>query len=259
MQPFIITGITRVILVGRDEYPESTTVFSGNLPVNELIFHLSGDITVHFNGKEFSCAENTVRFLPKGENGEYRVHPKEPGDCIDVFFSTDRPVAEEAFVLTPQNSAAIRGLFRKLFSLWVAKGDGYYFACVALLYQIFAELQKTNYLPEQQYRAIKPALEYIEGHFLEEKIPIGVLTALCGVSESTLKKLFLKKFGVSPVRYIIQLKIRHACDLLRTERYTVTRTAELCGYRNVYFFSRQFKEYTGVSPQTFIKKYQSSK
>lgn len=258
-QSFIVTGIKRVILVGKEEYPEQITEFRGQLHCNELIFNLSGDSVVRFNGKVFRCNENTVRFLPKGENREYIVERLEKGECIDIFFSSDRPVAEEAFVMKPQNSTAIAGLFRKVFSLWVAKGDGYYHECLSLLYKLLAELQKTDYFPQNRFGVIQPALEYINEHFLSEKISTVLLAQKCGISESGLKKLFLRKFGVPPVRYMIQLKIRYACDLLRTERYTVTRTAELCGYNNVYFFSRQFKEYMGISPQLFMEKYRSSK
>ena len=83
--------------------------------------------------------------------------------------------------------------------------------------------------------------------------------AICGISESALKKLFIKKFGVPPVRYIIQLKINYSCDLLRSGLYSVSRVSQICGYGNVYFFSRQFKENMGISPSEFIKKYKSSK
>ena len=258
-QKVIVTGIKRVILVGKDEYPEQITEFRGTLTANELIFNLSGDATVRFNGKVFRCTENTVRFLPEGENREYVVERLEKGECIDIFFSTDRPVTQEAFVITPQNSTAIGGLFKKTFSLWVAKEEGYYHACLSLLYRILAELQKTQYAPESRFHVLKPALDYIDEHFLSEKIPTGLLAEKCGISESGLKKLFIKKFGVPPVRYMIQLKLRYACDLLRSERYTVSQTAELCGYSTVAFFSRQFKEYLGISPQTFAEKYRSSK
>ena len=120
-------------------------------------------------------------------------------------------------------------------------------------------MQKESYIPEKQYKAIKPAIDYIGENFLKEKISIVELTKLCQISESYLKKLFIKKFGVSPIKYTIQLKINYACDLLKSEQYTVSDVSERCGYSNVYFFSRQFKEYMGLTPTEFINKYVSSK
>ena len=94
---------------------------------------------------------------------------------------------------------------------------------------------------------------------MEEKISVPFLAKECGISESYLKKIFIKKFGISPIKYIIQLKINYACDLFRSELYTVSQIAQMCGYDNVYYFSRQFKEYTGVTPTEFKNKYKSSK
>lgn len=256
---FIITDIHRVILVGKEEYPEPRTVFSHNLSTNELIFHFSGNDTVYFNGKTLHTEENTIRFLPAGETREYIVERHAPGECIDIFFNTDVPVSEEAFVLKITNSTALGNYFKKLFALWVAKNDGYYFESISLLYKIFAELQKQNYIPENQYKAIKPALDYIEEHFLTGKISVPDLAKRCQISESYLKKLFIKKFGIPPVKYIIQMKINYACDLLSSQRYTVTQVSAICGYENPFFFSRQFKEYAGISPTDFASKCKSSK
>ena len=257
--PFTVTNIRRVILVGKDEYKEQVTSFSKKYCSNELIFHLSGEATVFFNGKQLHTVPDSIRFLPQGEVHEYIVQRKEYGECIDVVFDTDLPVAKEAFVLTLKQSEKIKALFKKIFAIWVAKDDGYYFECISILYKILAELQKNNYIPESQYNAIKPAIDYIETNFLRQKITAENLVSCCAISYPYIKKLFVKKFGMPPIKYSIQLKINYACDLLRSERYTITQTAELCGYSDLYFFSRQFKEYVGISPTEFLKKYKSSK
>lgn len=256
---FLITSIERVIFVGKDEYPEQESVYRHELKSQELIFNFSGRSTVHFNGKILQNEENTIRYLPKGGNREYTVSRQVRGECIDIFFQTDRPVATEAFVAKCRQSDAVGLLFKKVFSLWVAKGEGYYFECMSLLYKIFAQLSKQNYIPEEQYQAIKPAIDYIQAHFLENNFTVEELAALCGISDSYLKKLFHKKFGMPTSKYIISLRIHYACDLLQTEHYTTSKVAELCGYSDIYFFSRQFKRYMGISPTQFVKKYRSSK
>ena len=65
------------------------------------------------------------------------------------------------------------------------------------------------------------------------------------------EKAVYKKFGVPHVKYIIQLKMNYARDLLEREEYTVTDIAQICGYDNLGFFSRQFKDYTGITPTKF--------
>lgn len=257
---FTVTNIKRIILVGKDEYKEKVTSFSKNkICSNELIFHISGESTVFFNGKQLEVSKDTIRFLPQGKIHEYVVKRKEHGECIDVYFDTDIPVTNEAFVVKLKDGEKVKSLFKKIFSVWVAKREGYYFECLSILYKILSELQKGDYLPESQYNSIRPAIDYIETHFLDKKIKVAELVSCCTVSYPYIKKLFVKKFGIPPIKYSIQLKINYACDLLSSELYTVSQVAEVCGYSDIYFFSRQFKEYMGISPTDFINKYKSSK
>lgn len=256
---FIVTKISHIIMVGEEEYPEKKTSFSHDLKHHELIFSLRGRATVFFNGERLETEKGTVRFLPAGPTEQYEVVRQENGACIDIFFDTDLPISENAFVMNPKQSEKLEGLFKKAVALWASKEEGYYFECISLIYRIFAELQKQNYVPSEHTEKIAPAVALIREQFLTNEIRISELCEACGISESYLKRLFREKYGASPKQYIIQLKINHACELLRLGRYTVTQVAEQCGFSDVYFFSRQFKAYMGVTPTQFVQKYKSSK
>lgn len=255
---FLITEINHVILVGKEEYTEPKSCFSGDLHYNELIFHFSGQSTVLFDDAILTIKPNTIRFLPKGKAKKYEVIRREHGECIDIFFQTDRPIAPDAFVIDVSQKEKIGMIFKKIFATWVAKRKGFYFESLSLLYKIFALLQNDSYVPQQHFLKIKPAVDEIHFNFLHE-LTIDRLAAMCSMKESYFQRLFKEKFGLSPKHYIIQLRINHACDLLGFERYSVTQIAELCNFSDVYFFSRQFKEYMGITPTQFRKKYKSSK
>ncbi len=255
----VITKISRVVMVDKYEYLEKFTAFSAKLPYNELIFHFEGVSRVYFNDNVFDIQPNTLRFLPKGEHSRYCVEREKPGLCILIAFDSNKPLSNEAFVIHNDYTYKLAPLFKKLFSLWVGKNEGYYFECLSMLYKILGELQKKNYLSDDQLKLIKPAIEYVEKYFLNKKIRAEELAECCQISYPYIKKLFVKKFGVPPIRYSIQLKINHACDLLKSGRYSITQIAKICGYNDTYFFSRQFKEYVGITPSAFCEKYKSSK
>lgn len=250
-EDFIITAIDHVISVGPDKYREEKTEFRHTLKSHELIFHFSGTATVYFGDQVLETAPNTIRFLPKGSVSRYTVHRKSHGSCIDIFFQTDRPLSPAAFTATIPEGSQTGLLFQKLFSLWVTKEPGSYFECISILYRILVQLQRHSYVPEKQMLLIEPALNCIREEFLARDLHTEELAELCGISYSYLKKLFLRRFGVSPKQYIIQLKLNHACDLLKTRQYTVSQVADQCGYRDVSFFSRQFKEYMGIPPSQY--------
>ena len=258
-EKFVITEITRVIMVGKDEYPSDKNSFSHELDNNELIFHFSGHTHVLFDDQVLETTPNSIRFLPQGRVKRYDVVRHERGECIDVFFKADRPIAECAFVIDAKHNEKLGMLFKRLFATWVAKNDGYYFESISLLYKIFAKIQCDNYVSKQHYVKIKPAIDAIHERFLHEELSLSCLAAECGVGVSYFQRLFREKYGMPPGKYIIQLKINYACELLRLGRYSVTQVAEQCNFSDVYFFSRQFKEYMGVTPTQFCKKYRSSK
>jgi len=68
-------------------------------------------------------------------------------------------------------------------------------------------------------------------------------------------------FASETVNFIVKVTVflHYACELLRLERYSVAQVAELCNFSDIYFFSRQFKEYMGITPTQFVRKYRSSK
>ena len=256
----IITEINRIVLVGKHEYPEKKTTFSSRqTDYQELIYHFSGEATVEFNDQVLQTKKDSIRYLPAGECRRYTVDRKEHGECIDIVFSSDTPLNTKAFV-TCVNNEKIGALFKKAFLTWIQRNDGYYFECLSIVYKILAELQKSSYTPIAQAEKVKPALDYIQTHFLTtETISSEHLAHICGISYSCIKKWFARKFGVSPKRYILQLKMNYACDLLRHGEHTVSEIADICGYSDVYTFSHGFKAEFGISPTDFAKKYKSSK
>lgn len=255
----IIQKIARVILVGKEEYPEPMTSFSGPLYYHELIFHFSGQSTNFFNDKKFEIKPNLVRFLPKGEVSRYDVIRKERGECIDIYFLSDKPLSEEAFILDVGSNERIARLFRRIFATWMAREEGYYPDCIAILYQILAEMIRVGMAPSSHLKKIQPSINKIHQSFLEENLSIDELASLSGMKSSYFNRLFVEHYGISPKKYIITLKINYACELLRLGQYNITQVANLCGFANIYFFSRQFKEYMGITPTRFAKDCRSSK
>lgn len=82
----------------------------------------------------------------------------------------------------------------------------------------------------------------------------GELARLAGMSRSHLDRLFIEQIGQPPRRYLIGLRIARAQQLLSNTDFPIAQIAERLGYRDVYFFSRQFKQVTGQTPTGYRKK-----
>lgn len=112
---FLITKIHQVVLVGKEKYTDKKLIFNNTLHYNELIFHFSGLATVYFGNTVIKTEKNTVRFLPQGDVSRYEVVRDTIGECIDVFFDTDKPVSIDAFAINANHKEHIGLLFKKCF------------------------------------------------------------------------------------------------------------------------------------------------
>ena len=64
-----------------------------------------------------------------------------------------------------------------------------------------------------------------------------------------LQRKMKQVMGVSPLDFIKEARIKHACHLLSTTTMAVSDVAFACGYSDPKYFSRSFKASTGKSPK----------
>ena len=78
---------------------------------------------------------------------------------------------------------------------------------------------------------------------------IPAMARHCGLSVPHFNRLWLATFHSSPGRYLIEHRIQRATQLLRESDLSIQQIAESLGYNDVYFFHRQFRQLTGVTPR----------
>jgi AraC-like DNA-binding protein len=76
----------------------------------------------------------------------------------------------------------------------------------------------------------------------------GRLCQDLGLSESTLRRQFRQAMGLSPHEYLIQTRIARAKELLAASGLPLKAIARRVGYSDVYYFSRQVRQLTGLPP-----------
>ena len=86
-----------------------------------------------------------------------------------------------------------------------------------------------------------------------ENIDLTEISFRLGFSKSYIKAQFKKKTGVSIIQYYIDMKIDKAKKLLSQQKYTISEISDMLGFGSIYYFSRQFKIQTGMSPTEYIK------
>jgi AraC-like DNA-binding protein len=97
---------------------------------------------------------------------------------------------------------------------------------------------------------MQKALEYIYLNYAGN-ISIQELADYVNFSPSRFSALFKKSFGLFPLQYIINYRIKRACDYLRHTDLSITEIANMVGLEDSLYFSRIFKKQTGFSPSQY--------
>ena len=98
---------------------------------------------------------------------------------------------------------------------------------------------------------LQKVVKYIEVHIMEP-IHLSDAAAETGVSSAYLSTMFKKEMDYNFIEYVNLRKIELARQMLQDGKM-VYEVSELLGFENSTYFSRVFKRYTDVSPDTYRK------
>ena len=91
---------------------------------------------------------------------------------------------------------------------------------------------------------------YIENN-VDNSCTLHELAKELRYNESYLSRMFLKSVGISFSEYVRNIKIDHACYLLKNSNESIFSIATKCGYATHSSFNRCFKQLIGMTPQEY--------
>ncbi len=221
-----------------------------NRPSHGLVLYQSGAECYDFGtGKPLAVKAGDLIYLPKG--ADYAVAPFPQGGCYAINFDISEQISFEPFVFRLKNGVDALAAFRTAEKTWKAKNRGYMMKCKEMLYHVICQMHSeyhATYLTRSKREMIAPALARIHEGYTTEPLRISELSALCKMTPEYFRALFRKFYGVSPLKYINDLKLSHAAELIRSGEYSITEVAGLSGFADASHFSREFKKHFGVPP-----------
>ncbi|MCR5773489.1 MAG: response regulator [Lachnospiraceae bacterium] len=96
------------------------------------------------------------------------------------------------------------------------------------------------------------AVNYLNQHYNED-IDIRQLAEELGFTSAYLTKLFHKYIGDPPLKYLTNIRIQHAKDLLINSNLSICEIGNAVGYPDQFHFSKTFRKLTGESPSSYRK------
>ena len=138
-----------------------------------------------------------------------------------------------------------------------AREDGWPTVVRGLFLQLVTHLARCY--ARQQKRAPTPLIRmanvvaHIQKNF-REPLRMSDLARVANLSVSQFQRLFKRTYNTTPVKFIAQVRVHEACELLKDPNHDVTRAAFECGYNSAAFFSSQFKAMMGEAPSAYRKR-----
>ncbi|MFT4146522.1 MAG: AraC family transcriptional regulator [Mobilitalea sp.] len=143
-----------------------------------------------------------------------------------------------------------------LMNIYNAKGNstsskiimsGYLMLALSLLVQNSSHT-KQHYHSTNTY--LHKATEYIEFNYAQELTVQGIADYI-GISRSQLYRVFMEHYKLSPEQFILEFRIKHACQLLKDSNLSIGSVGYSVGFNDNLYFSKAFKKIKGISPREY--------
>ena len=234
-------------------------------PAYEIVHHLKG------GGVTSSRAGDALRY----EQGSTVIYPPDtphkqvgdvPGEDLCVLFSLPGPSPEclsRRIYVPPFDDRYIQTEMLSFAEVPPEIADvervSYHYRITALVLHLLRLSNVLGELADLSAADIyaQRARMYIRDHFLDITSLRDVADHI-GISLDYLRHVFRDRYGVSLLRWLNEVRIERARELLAHSRLSQKRIAKLCGFGTESYFGARFREAVGSSPGVFRRQHRHS-
>lgn len=229
---------------------------------------ISGKGTVTMRGITYELASGDSFFIFPEESVRYEADQHEPWRYCWIGFKGNRfKHLLQGIHITPQQPIVRSIANDELVHLYkevrdeLTKGSlsaGLFAAGYLQLIMARYSQEKEKQLQIRTYKtpaqlAIDEVIAYIDFNY-PQPLTIAELADRTGYHRSHLSKLFNQIHGISPLAYLIKVRLEQA-QLLLAQHIPVHQVAQAVGFHDPLYFSKLFKRHIGITPSQYQAKH----
>ena len=216
----------------------------------ELLYFYKNSAILKIENQSFEMNATACAIINPGEL--HSVTSKKNTDCGLYALVFNLPDVFESF----QNILSDNEVAIKIFNTYLAENHSH-LDIKSQIYHLLHALEKENKIKTAlnsptHNENIKTVLSYIENNY-HKKITIDDLAAEAKISKYHFIRVFKSYTDMSPIKYLVSIRISKAKDILKAGNADITNTALQVGFDNISYFIKVFKEICGVTPLRFLK------
>ena len=236
------------VLGYRRHWDKGVSINIDNRVDSALYFPIKGCLIFEGDFGKIVCDPEHPLYIPR--NLKYVYHTDTDTDAYLFNFQETSPTSAPE----PINTIDLKELesaHNQLNLLRVAPSARNNAKTLSILYSIISLSFPDTASAEDS--VLLPAVEYVTSHYNDPTLSLDTLAQKCHISKVYLHKLFVQKLGITPYKYITNVRMERAYILLKDKK-NVGQVAIDVGYNDIYTFSRAYKKHFNESPKKTSKK-----
>lgn len=237
----------------------------------QLVVVSEGDAIVQAGEKTLEAgAGDVLLFCPQTSHGiRPRREKKGTLRLYDVKFNVNEPGLFQSLLDLPvqqhlEDVQTAKYYFNRIMTESEKKPCFYMYTISCYLWMILLMILRPQIQEEAEAASVFPDLgdsvemrrgnidiaqveRYIQENYIHN-ITLDTLSQVAHSNKTSLTQAFKEAYGTTPLRYIIQLRIKKAKELLVETNISISEISELVGFQTIHYFSRFFKEKEHCSP-----------
>lgn len=229
----------------------------------EIYFLVEGQCEFFLNDKTYLISENTILFIPS----DY-VHKNlyNFGNCKRIVINMSErflnlniiPYINKVFeqqIFIPNDYKYIKKLLLDIGNEHNHKdplSEELIKAYLVELFTYFARMKSPGAIITTSNPSIERLIKHINENF-NQQISLEEAAKMLNLTAPYLSRLFLKTTGFNFKEYLLTIRIKNAKHMLKNTSKSVRQIAYESGFNDSNYFSKIFKDTTGVSPLQYRK------
>lgn len=218
----------------------------GEFRIDEHVYHLkegdafiipAGKVTYYKSSKEDPWCYAWISFI--GINSE---------SCLYQIMSS----LDQIYVIHGLDVLKYYTCIHKILNLDVSNTSHYFEGNSVLLHIISMLFSDIDYqqTPIDKLSILDEIKFYLDINYAEN-LKLKDVASYFGIHPNYLTRAFHQKFGISPKKYLLNLKFKKAAKLLATTQLPISVISNSLGFEDALAFSRTFKKIYDLSPANY--------
>ena len=260
---YAITAESALLYITKSKYEDDWHSMAHTHDFTEIFYITKGKGIFFIEGRHFNVTSEQMVIINSNlehtekSSGEHALEYIVIG-IDNLLFNFNQPDNKGYSILDFHNNSEILFYFNKLIEETSNQLTNYQNICQHLLQALLLTLSRNTAI---SYNLIKNATaskecaeikRYIENNY-KQKITLDELSEISHLSKYYLVHNFSKTFGISPINYLIKIRVEESKYLLSSTNYSLSQICQITGFSSLSYFSQSFKKLTGIAPIEYRK------